>query len=335
MNFSRLLPILAALTFLTPAGLRAAEVIDGLAAAVNGKVITLSQVRQAIAVRIQVEQMGNSRNVRTREQFEAIVGKIEQEALQDLIDRELILDEFKAKGGVIKPTFIDDSIDKFVLDRFDGDRRKFVTELRETGMTLQSFREMREDALVVQYMRSSQTRDMPPPTPSERVDWYKKNLDRFRGKDYVNLRTITIPKATGLPDTTPASQRALLDEIRKKIVEGADFGLMAKTYSEDSKARKGGDWGTIERDDFKPLLSDTAFKLKPQTVSEILEDEKNLYLLWVEAAERGGVTPLEEIREDVDRFVMQEKRKAAHDKWMERLREKANIQIFDRFTSTR
>jgi parvulin-like peptidyl-prolyl isomerase len=130
-----------------------------------------------------------------------------------------------------------------------------------------------------------------------------------------------------------ASQLKLTQEIRQKIVEGADFGLMAKTYSEDSKASKGGDWGTIERDNFKPLLSDAAFALEPQVVSQILEDEKNYYLLWVDAVQRGSVTPLEEVREEVDNLVGLKKRKDAHEKWISRLRENANITIFEKFTT--
>ena len=52
----------------------AAQVIDGLAATVNGKVITISQVRQAISVRVQVEKMGN---IYSREQFDRLIATIE------------------------------------------------------------------------------------------------------------------------------------------------------------------------------------------------------------------------------------------------------------------
>ena len=333
LSKSLLLPLCTATLLSLPLSAEAAPmVLDGLAATVNGKVITVSQVRQAIAVRVQVEKMGDHRY--TQETFDNLIANIENEALQDLIDKELIIDEFDLRGGVIKQNFVDDSIDKFIQDRFAGDRQKFIEELRDTGMTLKAFRELREEALVVQYMRSINTNEVPPATPSERMKWLDDNGDRFRGKDYVHLRTITIPKSAGIPDTTADSQRKLTEEIQGKIKEGADFGLMAKTYSEDSKARNGGDWGTVERDDFKTLLSDAAFKLKEHTVSSILEDERNFYLLWVEAAQRGRVPPLEEIREKVARFVLQEKRIAAHQKWMQRLRDKANINIYEQFTLT-
>lgn len=329
------LSCLIAAVFLLPAGFgRAAEEIDGLAATVNGKVITISEVRQAIAVSIQVEKLGNH-SFKSREEMENLIAKIEKEALQDLIDRELILDAFKEHGGVIRPNYVDESMNKFIFERFDGDREAFINELRDTGVTLKTFRKMREEQLIVQYMRSAQTGKISPPTPIEREEWMKKYADRFRGKDYVSLRTITIPKINGEIGSSPETQRMLTEEIRVKIVEGADFSLMAKTYSVDSKTSKGGDWGTIERGDLKKLLSDGAFELEPLTVSEILEDERNYYLLWVDAVQRGDVPPLDEIRDEIDQFVMQEKRKESHDKWIKRLREGANITIFERFTISR
>ncbi|MFV1994584.1 MAG: peptidylprolyl isomerase [Verrucomicrobiales bacterium] len=306
--------------------------VDGLAATVNGEPITRSEVRQAIAVRAQVEGMGRGGS---RADIAAKIATFEKEALQDLIDRELILKAFAELGGVIRQQFVDDAIRKFILDRFDGDRELFIEELTNTGMSLKTFRKMRKETLIVQYMRSNQIGAIAPPTPAEREKWYSKNIDRFRDHDYIKLRTITIPKFTGDPTTKTEDQATLAKEIRTKIAEGADFGTMAKTYSEDSKRLKGGDWGTIERGDFKELLSDAAFKLEPQTVSSVLEDERNYYLLWVDAVQRGSVTPLSEIEEDVDKFVNQSKRMEAHDKWIQRLRDHATITTYSQFSQNR
>ncbi|MEM8954993.1 MAG: peptidyl-prolyl cis-trans isomerase [Verrucomicrobiota bacterium] len=314
-----------------PPSIAETELVDGVAAVVNGQVITYSEVRNAIAVRIGVVQM--EMRGATREQVEARIAEIEREALQDLIDRELILDEFEAKGGNIRPQFVEDAVNTFIRERFDGDRTKFIEELRKTGLTLRQFEKMREESLVIQYMRGSQAQNSLPPTPVERERIYQKNIDRFRGKDYVRLRTITISKTSDIPGTTPDSQKLLTEEIRAKALAGNDFASLAKAYSIDSKASNGGDWGTIERGDLKQLLSDNAFKLKPLTVSEVIEDDRNYYLLWVDALQRGDVTPLSEVREQVDQLVLQEQRKASYDKWIARLRDNATIKVFDK-TST-
>jgi peptidyl-prolyl cis-trans isomerase SurA len=312
----------------TPVAIAETELVDGVAAVVNGKVITYSEVRNAIAVRIGVLQM--EMRGASREQVEARVTEIEKEALQDLIDRELILSEFKEKGGTIRIQFIDDAVDDFIRERFEGDRAKFIEELRKTSLTLQQFRKMREESLVIQYMRGSQAQNSMPPTPIQRDRVYKENIDRFRGKDYVKLRTITIAKVAETPGSTPESQKQLTEEIRVKVAAGADFGSLAKAYSIDSKASSGGDWGTIERGDLKTLLSDNAFALTPQTVSGIVEDDRNYYLLWVDAVQRGEVTPLSEVREQVDQLVLQQERKASYEKWISRLRDKAIITVKDK-----
>jgi peptidyl-prolyl cis-trans isomerase SurA len=326
---ARAIASILALTILvtTPAVTAETQLMDGVAAVVNGKVITRSEVNQAIGAHIGVLQM--EMRGASRQEIEARVNEIKTKALQDLIDRELILDEFKEKGGVIRMQFIDESVNDFIRERFEGDRSKFIEELRKTGLTLQQFRKMREESLVVQYMRGSQVQDTMPATPIQRERIYKENIDRFRGKDYVRLRTITIEKNSSIPGATPETQQRLTEEIRTKIIGGSEFASLAKAYSIDSKASNGGDWGTIERGDLKTLLSDTAFALKPLTVSDVVEDDRNYYLLWVDAVQRGEVTPLSEVREQVDQLVIQAERKATYEKWISRLREKSNISVPD------
>jgi len=84
--------ILAVLAFLPPVlchALVAAEdpkVIDGIAAVVNGEVITYSQVRMLIAPR---ERM--LRQQFTGEEYQKQMKEARDQALRDLIDRQLIV----------------------------------------------------------------------------------------------------------------------------------------------------------------------------------------------------------------------------------------------------
>ena len=76
-----------------------AEVIDGIAAIVNNDVVTISQVRDLIGARER-----SLREVYRGQELEDKIKEMRTAAIKDLIDRQLILQEFKklqAKGAAI------------------------------------------------------------------------------------------------------------------------------------------------------------------------------------------------------------------------------------------
>ena len=82
-------------TTAAPAGASNQKVIDGIAATVNGEVITYSQVRMLVGPR---ERM--LRQQYRGPEFEQKMQEVHNAALQDLIDRALIVHAFKEVLGV-------------------------------------------------------------------------------------------------------------------------------------------------------------------------------------------------------------------------------------------
>src|SRR5215510_15197426 len=85
---------------------QAAESVNGIAAIVNDKVITYSEVREVVEPR--------ERLLRSQYSGEELVKKITElrkAALQDLIDRQLIVQAFDKEKLAIPPHFIDERVD--------------------------------------------------------------------------------------------------------------------------------------------------------------------------------------------------------------------------------
>ena len=301
---------------------QAAEPFSAIAAVVNGKPITTSEVRNAAQMQVHMLVMQNPRIERS--QLESRVREIEKNALQDLVDRELILSKFGELGAQIGDQHIDESVNKFIRERFDGDRSKFLEELEKNGLTIQQFRKVQEETIIVQAMRSKNSgEDDVIVTPQEREEFWRENRNLFSSEGRVKLRTITIAKMVD-----GQSQRALVEEIRGKLVEGADFASMARAYSVDSGANDGGARGEFGPGDLNKQLADVAFSIPVQEVSNIIDLEQYYTLIYVDARESGAVAPLSEVEEEVHRRVLQNKRQARVDRWLEGLRRDANIRIF-------
>ena len=114
----------------------------------------------------------------------------------------------------------------------------------------------------------------------------KLKLKERPEKLFVKLRTITVLKNSD--QRTPDAQKELIHEIRKRIIEGADFASEAKAHSQDSRREQGGEWGWIDQDTFSNPVSSVAFSLEEDTVSAVVEGKRAYHLLLVEERRKGG-----------------------------------------------
>ena len=320
---SKLLVFLIAVGFLVPQ-IRAAdpEVIDGVAAVVNGDVITFSQV----------QEVSGPREKTLREQYtgQELIDQIKEArlgALNDLVDRQLIVQEFKKKEYNMPEYVVDDQIQNIIKDDFAGDRQAFLRTLNAQGYSLNKFREMQRDKVIVGAMRQNNVKGTFAATPQEIQAYYEANKTEFVTPEQLKLRMIVL-NADPLDANSGDSTSKMAEEIRDKVKGGADFATMAKTYSMDGTAQSGGDWGMIDRKTLNQQLTDIAFALSPGQTSQVVEIGDSYYILYCEAKKDSGVIPLTEVRDGIEKKLEQAQRQKATQRWIDSLREKAFIKIY-------
>lgn len=302
------------------------DVVDGIAAIVNEDVITISQVRELIGER--------ERAMREAYPGPDLVEKIKEmrlAALKDLVDRQLIIQEFRKMqedGANIPDYVVDDRVRSIIREEFGGDRAAFVRTLRAQGYTLTRFREIEREKIIVQAMRQAKVTDNFVISPLQVREYYENNIAEFTLPEQVKLRMIIL-RDGNLGDTgLDVDKRQTAEEIRQKLAEGADFDRMARMYSEDEGSRDfGGDWGWIERNTLTGELTDVAFTLKPGDISKVIELQGSYYILQVEARKNATVKPVSEVREEIERDLIQKERLKAQQRWIDTLRAKSYIKI--------
>lgn len=303
-----------------------AEVVDGVAAIVNRDVITISQVRELVGARER-----SLRDVYRGEELTERLSQLRLDALKDLIDRQLILQEFRKmqeKGASIPDYVVEDRVQSIIREEFGGDRGAFVRTLAAQGYTLTRFREIEKEKLIVQAMRQSKVTENFVVSPNQILAYYNNNKAAYSTPEQIKLRMIVIREEDAGDILTGANKRQIAEEIRAKLAEGADFDRMAQMYSEDpSTQESGGDWGWIERNTLNADLSSIAFSLKPGEVSKVLAIEGAYYILMVEARKSSQVKPIAEVRDEIERNLIQQERTKAQDRWLDTLRQKAFIKI--------
>ncbi len=324
MRFCPLLLVTLAVTFSVYASkAQEPELVDGIAAVVNGDVITFSQVRDVAAAR---ERMLRA-SLRGAELVEQ-VQSARQSALNDLIDRQLILQDFKEAGLSFPQRVIDQRVTTVINEEFGGDRQAFLRTLQAQGYSLAKFKELERDKLIVQAMRQRNVRANVLISPQRVEEHYRTNRERWTTNDEVDLRMIVISKYTGDDGSTPETQKALAQEIRSKLAAGADFGRMAQMYSDDITRDEGGDWGWVQRNTLNEDLTREVFKLKAGEMSDVVDLGGSYYILRAQARKPGTVKPLEEVRLEIENELSQEERLKLQNEWLETLRKKAYIKRY-------
>src|SRR5438552_4343537 len=312
---------LAGLPIFSAAFAEEPQVVDGIAAIVNGEVITYSQVRALSAPREKL-----LRSQLTGKDLENKLLELRQLALKDLIDRRLVIQAFKKESYQIPDHFVDQRMQEIMRESFGGDRNTFIKTLEAQNYSLGEFKEKEMERMIVAAMRSHNVKTNSIVSPTKIEDYYRKHHEEFTTKEQIKLRLIMI---SGQKDTASApAQKALAEEVLGRLASGAEFDKTAQVYSEDSTRDNGGDWGWIEHNTLAAPLEKFVFIMLVGRISNIIEYAGNYYILKVEDKRGGTTRSLAEARDDIEKRLIQEEAQSIQERWIAGLRAKAYIKTF-------
>jgi parvulin-like peptidyl-prolyl isomerase len=107
-------------------------------------------------------------------------------------------------------------------------------------------------------------------------EFYFRNGIQISENDYVKA-TEGHHQKKELKDTisrTEADAKTLIDSIYNQLMNGGDFKVLAKLYSDDSKSKNnGGEYDGMQRGEFIPEFDDVIYKLKPNEISKPFKTE--------------------------------------------------------------
>ena len=295
---------------------------NGIVAIAEDKIITVDDVRREMTPLIpQVH-----REAKSEQEFNQKIEALEDNAIQNLIDRVLIIKDFQKDDKKHVPvSFVDNQIADQLNEQFDNDRSKFLAYLRARGTTMRDYRKEVEEDIIYNYMLHQQHKSQSIVSPVRIEQYYKENKDRFYQDDSVHLRLIQLSRAA---TATDGDLRGQADAILLRVRSGEKFEDLAKEYSSDSRRAKGGDWGWMKRSDLKPEFSEPLFAVKKGECSNPVILPEGCFLLYCEDRKYAGIQPLDEVRDQIERILVQQMGRDFEDRWLERLRRNGYVKHF-------
>jgi peptidyl-prolyl cis-trans isomerase SurA len=242
-----------------------AELVNGIRAIVHDAIITHEQVQALMAP--EAEMLWRQYRGRP-ELFEKELTAAQTNALETLLDRQLILRDFKTtfsqqESAVEKDIErrVDRALEDEIRGNYGGKRMALIQTLQARGTTLEKYRQQIHDRIIISSWRGQKNTSVEGIFSPHKVEaYYVAHPERFKVQDEIKLRMIVLKnqEATEWPRT---ARRA--DEILVKLKEGETFATMATIYSEGSQRNQGGDWGWWEQTRLNKGLADMANSLQP------------------------------------------------------------------------
>lgn len=303
-------------------GTRAAtpNLVNGIAVIVGDAVITYKDIQLALEKDLEAleRRYGSQPEV-----FNQKVAELERAKLEEMVENQLVLQEFKRAGYVIPESYFQSRIDEDIR-RF-GDRLTLTKTLQAEGLTFETYRKMIRERVILELMWREKVPRDPLISPTKIENYYTQHREEFRMEDQVKLRMIVL---TNIPNNTSYSPKKIADELVQKLDQKASFEELAKVYSQGSQAKDGGDWGWVQRSVLNTNLAQVAFSLDPGQHSRAIETPAGAYVLLVEDKKVSHIKTLAEVRDEIEATLRAEEIKRLRKQWVDQLRAKAYVRSF-------
>lgn len=296
--------------------------IDGYAAKVNDRVITHGEVREALAP-ILPELYRTYQGAALEAELEKAFGK----TLDQLIERALIMEAFKERGGQIPDQYVNDEIKRVIAERFKGDKAMFEQVLAEQKKTREEYMDTLREQMAVGMLTNEEVHRRARVTPEQVRKEYEANKALYFIPEKVKYSVIVLNKGATPEDQTVKREEA--ESIRKQLLGGASFSETAIAVSEGSRAADGGAFPWMQPKDVRSELRETLQTLPAGELSEIIETDTELYLVKMEARRQSGYKTFDEVRQTIKTALNAKERERLKARWIDRLKENNYIVIYE------
>lgn len=301
-----------------------------VAATVNDEAIPVADVKKvARNFSIQNIQPDPAAEGDTRE------AKLYYTAVNRLVEQTLIMQEVKSRGITITEEQVQNGVGQIKMRA--GGEENFQRVLDQYGISMEDIeRDTRVNLTVQEFYKS--VVPGPPAVAEEDIQaFYDENAQEYAPQPEVHARHILI--RTQKPGQNPMEEipmtEAEMAEARQRaaqILEEAktadDFGELARTRSEDeTTASAGGDLGWFRRGRMVAPFDSASFALKPGEISGLVQSRFGFHIIKVEDTRMSPQVSLEEVHDNIQGMVQQQKAQEQFEAAVAQLRAGAEVSI--------
>ena len=352
----------AILSLLLSAAPAAASTVEDTVAVVNGSPILLSAYQKETATSLEYWSKTNPAALADP----AIVRKIRESTLDELITRELLVQQAERDKIKVRERELDTAVEE-IRARFKKDEagrplddaageKAFNDQLKTEGIDYAQFRERLSRQIMAKKVIEENVKNKMTPATEPEVRAYfdtikaflaSKSTDAPKGMDEddaaalreaaqqvkalsserVRVRRILIRLSPGATDNERKRALKTAADLKKRIDQGEDFEKIAREESEDPEsAARGGDIGYVLRGVAPAPLEKAAFSLEPGQTSEPILTDIGYNIIRVTGKEAAEAPEFDRFKEDLASFLGNVNFRKKLEAYVKGLRDKAVIE---------
>ena len=287
---------------------------NSILASVDGKVITL----MGILPTTKVAEI-RAAHLYSGQQLEEEIYRIRLAAVNNFIDRQLIIADYKSQNFQIPQKDIEAQIDNIASQTGANSRKDFIAYLRKNKTSFEEFYTKVEENMAIELMRYRNYKVNDEITPLDLYKYFKDNENKFSKPAQISLALITIP-----------ANDPNIKNIQETIAKSPEkFAQLAKQHSTGHGANNGENLRTFDLANLRKEFA-TAIGKKPQ-IAKIygpIQLANEHVFLKVLNFTPGTKADFKEHLPEIKKLFSIQQRKQADQAYIARLRAKAVIRYY-------
>ena len=306
-----------------------AEILEQVLVKVNGDIVTKTEFeqRQVAALRSRPE-FANA--TPTSIELQKAVSELTPELILEAVDELLLVQRARELNYSLGDEQFRDILENIKKSNNLTDEAQFQAALKQEGLTEADLRRNMERSMMVSQVQRNEVIEKISVTDEEARAYYEAHRTEFTTPSELTLREILIEvpvsdKGVNVAQDDDAKARA--EEIRKRLVNGEPFPRLAAEFSASASKANGGLIGPIKAEELAPQLQDLLEKVNVGDVAEVIRTQRGYQILKVESRTDTKIRTFEDARSAIAQRVVETKRRAALQKYLDGLREQATIRF--------
>ena len=299
-------------------------VVEEIIARVNNEIITKSELEKARASAAEQAQQDCSGRC-TQEQLQVAIEDDKKNALRDLIDQSLLSQRGKDMGISVE-TEVVKQMDQIRQQNKLKDMDDLEKAVESQGINWEDFKGNIRNKMLTQEVIRREVGGHITITHGDAMAYYDAHKNEFVRPEQVALRAIEI-KTEGKKESEIPELRAKAEKLRQRVIDGEDFGELAKRFSDGSTAQQGGYLGSYKQAELTKELWDAVASLKKNQMTEVIETKQGFLILQVLEHYPEGVQPFDKVENEIMDRLYSEKMEPALREYLKTLREQSYVVI--------
>lgn len=289
--------------------------LPDVVARINGEAITRAEFEQALK-----NLEGRAGAIPAGRRDEVVRG-----LLDELVNVRLLKQEVLKRQMAVADAELSGAM-KQLRSQFPNDAG-FQAALKAQHLTLAGLKDETRMNLLVSKLLEQEVGPLVSVKPADISGFYDKNPDRFQQPEAVRASHVLVALPQQADEAMKKAARAKADDVLKQARAGADFAKLARTYSNDASAQRGGDLGFFPKGQMVAAFENAAFALQPGQVSDVVETPFGYHVIKVAEHRPARVVPFAEVAPQIEQYLVQEQRQEKTKAYVADLRSKGKVEV--------